>query len=350
MEKEIRYITFGACDFDDYIEIPQPIQNTNKKGLVEFGTDNRFPQYLYECYSNCSLLQSLCNGLTDYVCGNGITDDQLDELKVNDTMTLSELVKKTTLDYTIFGAFAVQVVRNHVGRVVQINYLDVQKCRLSEDENTVYVNSNWDKWSRNTIEYKRWSSTQDYPDSIFYFKSPKSRSTYGMPIWSSAIKDIQTDIEITQFHLSTIQNGFFSPFIINMNNGEPTEERGHEIEREIVKKFTGTKKAGRFILSFNNSKEQAADIVGVPSDNFDQKYNALSDKVKENILTSFRASAQLFGVSSQATGFSAIEYKNSFALFNTTVVQPMQREVERAYKMLGFDFTLDGFKVEFDEE
>ena len=134
-----------------------------------------------------------------------------------------------------------------------------------------------------------------------------------------------------------------------MNNGEPTEERGHQIERDIVKKFTGTKNAGRFILSFNNSKDQAADIVGVPSDNFDQKYNALSEKVKENILTAFRASAQLFGVSSQATGFSSIEYKNSFALFNTTVVQPMQREVERAYKMLGFDFTLDGFTVEFDE-
>ena len=347
----IKQMTFGCC-IDKPIEQPLPIETLNKKGYVDFGEDNQYPQFLFDCYSQCSLLQSLCNGVTDYVCGNGFEERDLEDMRVSKSETLEGLVKRCTLDYVIFGAMAVQCTLSKTGLPLEWNYVDVQKVRLDDEDKKVYIHSKWDRYSRNIIVYDRYDTQKAHPTSIFYFKNPKSRGIYGLPIWSSAVKDVQTDIEITQFHLSTIQNGFFSPFIVNMNNGQPSEEDADRMEQRITDKFVGSRNAGKFILSFNNSKDNAADIVGIPSDNFDQKYNALSEKVKENILTSFRASSQLFGVSSQSTGFSSIEYQDSYALFSATVIKPIQHEIERAFDMIlpeTYHFHLRDFVVKFND-
>ena len=51
--------------------IPNPKETEDKsKGFVTFGEGNNYPAFLYDCYSECSILQSIINGLIDYVCGN----------------------------------------------------------------------------------------------------------------------------------------------------------------------------------------------------------------------------------------------------------------------------------------
>lgn len=342
-----KHLIFSGTD----IVVPKPVEEVQRgKDLVTFGEDNKYPQFLFGLYSDCSLLQSLVNGTSQYISGNGFTNEELDSVVTNQTgETLYDLAQKISLDYILFGAFSVQVRRNAFGDIVSLDYVDVQKVRLSDDGKTVYYNSKWERYAKDIKTYKRFNPKEKYDNSILYFRCPMSRGVYGLPIWGSAIKEVQTLVEISTFHLSSIKNGMHNPFCISFNNGTPTDEEQREIEELINEKFSGSSNAGKFLLAFNESKENALTIESLPDDNFDQKYLALKTTATESLMTAFRASAQLFGVSSQQTGFSSIEYQQAFALFNTTVVKPLQRQIEQAFAMLGYEVEFAQFEVDFED-
>lgn len=331
--------TFGSVDgrtLENYIPTEKMSRN-----VVLFGEDNQFPQHLFNLYSDCSLLQTLCNGTADYIAGNG-TAEEIDP-------AIYDLIRKVTLDYTIFGAFAVQVRRNTYGDIISLDYIDVQRVRLDETGEVVYYNKDWGRYTKEVRKYDRYREGSLSDNAIFYYKSPLARGTYGLPLWSSSLREAQTLVEITKFHLAAIVNGLHSPMIINFNNGQPTDEEKQIIESRIKDKFCGTDAAGRFVLAFNESKDNGVEIAGVPDNNYDTKYSTLKENATQSLLTSFRASAQLFGVSSQQTGFSSIEYQESFALFNSTVIGPLQRQIERAFSQLGITFHLLPFNVDFTQ-
>lgn len=341
--KEKKKFNFAFVGVSSSEGVPQPIEQVDKKkGMVTYGEDNRFPQYLYSLYNECSMLQSLCNGTADYVCGSSIEPQLKQEYE--------ELIRKTVLDYIIFGAFCVQIRRNEFGGIVAYDYIDVQRVRLSEDEKEAYYSKNWDKYARDVRVYETYNGKPTQSNSLFYFKNPLSKGLYGLPIWSSALTEVQTLKEISQFHLASIQNGLHAPMVISFNNGIPTDEVKHEIEDKINTKFSGSKNAGKFLVNFNESKDNGLEIQSVPDENYDSKYLSLKENSTNALLISFRASAQLFGVSTQATGFSSIEYQNSFALFNATVIAPMQRQIERAYSEIGINMEFTPFHVEFEGE
>lgn len=337
--------------FGNDIVVPKPVEEVQRgKDMVTFGETNQYPQFLFGLYSDCSLLQSLVNGTSQYISGNGFTNDELDSIVVNPSgETLYDLSQKISLDYILFGAFSVQVRRNAFGDIVSLDYVDVQKVRLSDDGKTVYYNSKWERYAKDIKTYKRFNPKEKYDNSILYWKNPLGRGIYGLPIWSSAIKEVQTLTEISTFHLASIKNGLHSPMAINFNNGVPTDEEQREIEELINEKFSGSSNAGKFLLSFNESKENSMTIDSVPDENYDQKYLSLKTTSTESLMTAFRANAQLFGVDSQQTGFSNIEYKSAFALFNTTVVKPIQRQIQQAFAMLGYEVEFNQFEVDFEE-
>lgn len=344
-----KQLNFMICRPDCDIPVYMPVETVQRNGMVSFGEDNQFSQHLYEHYSDCSLLQSLCNGTAQYVAGSGFADEEQTNRKVNKRETLWQLLQKIALDYEVFGAFALQVRRNTFGDVVALDYVDVAKVRLDEDESKVYVSATWQKYTKDVKTYELYSGDRKQNNSIYYFKNPMSKGAYGLPCWSSALKEAMTLTEISQFHLSSIQNGLASSFILNFNNGTPTDEEQSQIEEKIQEKFGGSRNAGRYMLSFNESKENGVDIQAIPQDNFDSKYMNLKETSQESLMTAFRAPAQLFGVSSQSTGFSSIEYKNAFKLYNKTVVEPIQRMFEQVFDELGFEVEILPFEIEFDE-
>lgn len=339
-------ITFSVIENEDNA-IPEPIEKSvSGKDYLFYGEDNLYPELLFGCYDNCTMLQSIINGLSDYIAGSGITED-FDVTSKGDKC--SELLKKVALDYIIFGAFSIQVRRNSYGDVVALDYVDVSKIRLSEDEKTVYYCRKWSKYARDIRKYDRWDKGLKQSNSVFYYKNPKSRGVYGTPIWKAAIEDALTAIEITHFHYSAIRNNFVPSAVVNFNNGVPTDEQQDEIEAKLNEKFSGSSNAARLLVSFNDNKDSAVTVERLSEDGFDSKYQALRDSVRDNMLTAFRASGQLFGVLPEQTGFNSVEYLNAFALYKETVVKPLQQEIEDAFKRLGYDITLNEFVVEFKD-
>jgi capsid portal protein len=213
----------------------------------------------------------------------------------------------------------------------------------------VFYCRKWSKYARDIRKYDRWDKGLKQSNSVFYYKNPKSRGAYGLPIWKAAIEDALTAIEITHFHYSAIRNNFVPSAVVNFNNGVPTDEQQDEIEAKLNEKFSGSSNAARLLVSFNDNKDSAVTVERLSEDGFDSKYQALRDSVRDNLLTAFRASGQLFGVLPEQTGFNSVEYLNAFALYKETVVKPLQQEIEDAFKRLGYDISLNEFTVEFQD-
>lgn len=310
---------------------------------VSWGKDNRFPQDLYDMYQNSAILQSVINGTADYVFGSGVIS-AFDV--VNDKYeTLEDVVKKCVFDYLIFGGFAVQLMYKG-GKVESIYWLDFQKCRRSDDEKKVFYSDDWGKYARKALEYKAWTPDTDKGTCIFYYKGHKTRGIYPVPMYIGALKSVKISTEISNFHLNNITKGFASNAIISFNNGEPDDDTKARIEKDVKEKFCGTDNAGSFLLLFNESKENACEIAKIQDDKFDLKYDALSKSVKEDIFIAFRATPTLFGLPNENNGFSKQEYRESFELYNKTVVVPIQKDFERAFRTMGFVIKFKTFQLD----
>ena len=314
---------------------------------VSWGKDNKYPQDLYYLYENSAILQSVINGTADYVFGGGVIS-AFDV--VNDkNETLEDVVKKCVFDLLIFGGFAVQLMYKG-GKAEAVYWLDFQKVRKSEDERKVYYCDEWGKYNKKCLEYNAWTPGTDKGTCIFYYKGHKTRGIYPVPMYVGALKSVKISTEISNFHLNNIVKGFASNAIISFNNGEPDDDTKARIEKDVKEKFCGTDNAGSFLLLFNESKDNAAEIVKIQDDKFDQKYEALSKSVKEDIFIAFRATPTLFGLPNENNGFSKQEYLESFELYNRTVVVPLQHDVERAFKSIGFVIKFKTFQLDENVE
>lgn len=310
---------------------------------VSWGKDNRFPNDLYDMYQNSAILQSVINGTADYVFGSGVIS-AFDV--VNDKYeTLEDVVKRCVFDLLIFGGFAIQLMYKG-GKVEAMYWLDFQKCRKSEDEKKVYYSDDWGKYAKKALEYNAWTPDTDKGTCIFYYKGHKTRGIYPVPTYIGALKSVKISTEISNFHLNNITKGFASNAVISFNNGEPDEDTKARIEKDVKEKFCGTDNAGSFLLLFNESKDNACEIAKIQDDKFDLKYDALAKSVKEDIFIAFRATPTLFGLPNENNGFSKQEYLESFELYNKTVVVPLQKDIERAFRSFGFIIKFKTFKLD----
>lgn len=320
------------------------------KQYMYYGEDNQYPLFLSNLLDKSTTLGTCISGLSDYVYAHGIEDSELGERVINKNgETFNEVLHKLVIDYISYGAFCMQVIGNDFGEPLHIYYLDVRKVRLSEDGKKVYFSKKaFGKYSKVDAVYDRFNGMK-MKNAVMYFKRPTSKTFYGRPMWHSSLKSVMTDVEIANYHYSSIVNNFAPSAIVNFNNGMPSEDIQDEIERKLTDKFAGSENAARLLVSFNDDKEHATEIERFSEDNFDTKYEALSKNVRDNILASFRASGALFGIMPEQTGFNSVEYQSAYTLYKQTVVVPIQQEIEAAFKKIGINIKFTEFVVDFGD-
>lgn len=299
------------------------------KNYLFYGHDNDFPQYLWNLYLNSAIMQGIVNGTIDYVSGNEVVSELMEINKEGDTIT--DLIRKITTDYMVYGGFAVQILRDFNGNISELYWLDVKELRMDSNEKFVYFSKEWNKYGSKAVKYELFNPLEKQSNSIFYYKGHLSRGVYPVPRYIGALAAIETSTEIGKFHLRNILNNLSSSALINFNNGVPSASDQKEIEKKVREKFTGADNAGKFILSFNDNKESAATIERLAEDKMDEKFNTLKKSVTDEIFIAFRAQPALFGMRMENTGFSLVEFEESFNLYNKTVVIPIQNDIKRCF-------------------
>lgn len=318
------------------IPVMEEVKITGKK-YMGFGKDNQYPQYLFSLYRNSTILQSVINGIVDYAVGQGVKSLFLSEQVNTDGETWDDIMKNLVLDFMVTDGFAINVLRDAENRISELYWLDVSKVRLSEDGLTGYYSENGFNWGDKPQELPIFDPKQKQKSSIFYYKG-SSRGLYPIPRWSGAIKAVETSCEISNYHLNSILNNFNPAAIISFNNGVPDKTTQEAIEKKINKKFVGSDNVNRFILSFSESGENQTTVQTLGTDNADAKFHTLKDSIQEEIFIAFRATPALFGLNPENNGFSKQEFLESFQLFYKTVIEPIQKTLNKSFGKI-FDTT-----------
>lgn len=318
------------------IPVMDEVKITGKK-YMGFGKDNQYPQYLFSLYRNSTILQSVINGIVDYAVGQGVKSLFLAEQVNTDGETWDDIMKNITLDFMVTDGFAINVLRDAENRISELYWLDVSKVRLSEDGLTGYYSENGFSWGDKPQELPIFDPKKKQKSSIFYYRG-SSRGLYPIPRWSGAIKAVETSTEISNYHLNSILNNFNPAAIISFNNGVPDKATQEAIEKKINKKFVGSDNVNRFILSFSESGENQTTVQTLGTDNADAKFHTLKDSIQEEIFIAFRATPALFGLNPENNGFSKQEFLESFQLFYKTVIEPIQKTLNKSFGKI-FDTT-----------
>lgn len=340
MDNKTEKLSFSIFDSTAKV-IPTFVEKENSgKPYLNYGVDNRFPNYLWELYLRSAILQSIVNGTADYTGGNGIvykdvpSIQRLKEEANKDGETLDDIIKKAIVDYLIFGGFSLQIINNKLGEINEIYWLDFRNVRLNKEGDKVYYSEDWIKHSNDYVTYDIFNPEIKSGSSVFYFNGHISRGVYPIPRYNGALSAIETSTEISKFHLNSILNNFSGNFIINFNNGQPSQDVQEEIERKVKAKFTGADNAGKFMLAFNDSKENGVTVERIQDDNFDKKYENLRTDTYKEIFVAFRAIPQLFGYNLENDGFNTQEYESAFLLYYQTIVIPIQKDMTRCFNRI----------------
>lgn len=354
MENKIEYpnpkvnYQFAAINPYSVIDHPLPDESKSGKGFVNYGTNNDYPNFLWGLYNDVTTLRSLIDGCVDYVSGEGVVIG--DNTEIDDELT--ELYRGVALDKYVFGGYCIEALRDSRGEVCKLNYIPFDRVRTSEDKKTLYYSPDFTKKSGRvrTIEVPAFDKENPAPRSFFYHS--KSRTgVYPTPIWGSAINAALIEAKVNEFHLNGITNGFTSSAIVTFCNGVPEDEQKREIEKNFNEKFSGSENAGRIVIAFSPDKDHSAEIQSLQTEDYGEKYKSCVERAREELFIAFRATSNLFGLQKEGVGFNTQEYSDSFALFNKTVISPVQKEIEKNLsELLGKEVKVIPFKINFESD
>jgi hypothetical protein len=318
---------------------PSIVEQTNKD-WVEYGADNNYYQYLIDLYYSSPTNNACIKGKADMIYGYGPevvkADRHLKGYLDFKTIFQNEEVKKCVMDLTMLGMCAFQIVKSKDGKkYVRAYHFPMQTLRpqkandKGEIEKWFYC-ADWSKLKKGQKpkEFAAFGYDDNAKECMMVIKPYSTGNFYfAPPDYQGGTQYCELEGEISNYHLNNIKNGLAPSMLINFNNGEPSEEIKDAIEAQINAKFGGSSNTGRAIVSFNESKDSAADITPVALSDAADQYQFLSTECIDKILLAHRiTSPLLFGVKNSGNGFSsnAEELKTASILFDNIVIRPFQ--------------------------
>ncbi len=335
---------FMAVNKADYA-LPVVKENKASGGYLTYGEENDYPNYLLNLFANSALHAAIVSGKVDYVIGNGLASEsgntkiQAFIEKCNSKGdSLNDVFRKCCYDYMIFGGFALQVVYQKLGgKIAEVYYVDMAKLRHNINCDKLKYSKDWGVKNRvKVLEYDRYDENDPTGTKIYYYNGEATRDQYPVPAYIASIAAIETDIEISNFHLNGIKNGMFPSIMINFKNGQPdTEEAEIALERKINAKLGGTSKTGKMLMTFSDSGTDAPSITPIQQPDLDKRFIILQDSIRDKIFIGHRIAAPiLFGITSTGKLGNTEEYNQGYQIFEKAYIKPTQKILLRIFNRI----------------
>ena len=320
---------------------PSIIEQKNKD-WVQYGDDNNYYQYLIDLYHGSPTNNACIKGIADQIYGKGLevtsTSRNLPGYIEFKTMFAADDLRAVIMDLKMLGQASFQLVKSKdKKKYVKAKHFPQQtlrpaKCNDKGEIEKYYYYPDWANIKRGTqpTEIRAWGYDESSNECILTIKPYSTGSFYFAPVdYQGGTQYANLEAEISNFHINNIMNGLAPSMLINFNNGQPPAEVKDTVEAQIKSKFGGSSNAGRFIISWNDGKDSAADITPVQLSDAHNQYQFLSSESMQKVMISHRVVSPLLLGIKDGTGFgnNADELKSASILFDNVVIRPFQRLV-----------------------
>ena len=295
----------GFTKFDIFnIGVPEKIrENVDLKSIrtpfIPFGDDNLFPQFLAEIKRQSPTHRAILGQKKILSIGKQFaSEDPLVQKFINDVNTgesMREVYGRLMDDYYSFGNAFLQIVQHEAG--VNLYHIDATKCRISKNQQHVYIHPNWAKYN---------SSKEDtvivpvYPNferktAIIHFKDYEPTfNYYGLPDFVASLEWLAIDWELQSYNHSKFKNNFTPSAIVEIN-GDMGEEEAEQLVKDAQKRWTGKGNNSKILFLVKNGDTSPANVT-VLSDNSDGSFMELQRLTSQNIITSHRWQPAMSGI------------------------------------------------------
>ena len=321
---------------------------------IKYGEDNLYPNKLIDLAGKSALHNAIISSKVDACKGMGLEYDGEPDAKTdaflqtaNAYESMNDVYFKTAYDLTIFSGYAIEVILSKDRKsIAEVYHMDFSKIRCGkvDDKNqvpTYWYSKDWSQYRK--AEYKptpipAYSKTSKEPRQLIYFKEYRPGvEYYPLPSYIGAISYVEIDVEIANFHLSHIKNGMTPSILLNFTNGQPTDDERRVIKNQIRDAYTGTDNAGKFMLTFSDSKDTAPTVETISPAQLDKQFIQLQSQVLANILAGHKVTSPLLvGIRGEGGGLgnNAGELEAAFQLYNNQVIAPMKEQLLYSFNII----------------
>ena len=315
------------------------IEEVHNKEWVSFGFNNDYFDNLIDRYVDSPTNGRCINGIIDMIYGRGLESTNSD-LFPADYVRMKQLlrpreVKRLVNDYKLLGQGAMQITYNKAKtKILKVSHFPMETLRAEKATDgqikAYYYHPSWKKY-KSSDSPKRiptfGNGSKGQVNELYVFKPYRSGFYYYATVdYQACLQYAELESEVSNYHISNIQNGLQPSLFVNFNNGVPNAETQASIEQKINQKFSGSSNTGKAIIAFNESAETKADIEAIHLPDAHAQYQFLSDEAREKIMLGHGiVSPILLGIKDN-TGFgnNAEELRTASVLMDNVIIRPLQ--------------------------
>lgn len=337
---------------------PLPIEVNQNKGsdkIVLYGANNLYPNFLLSLFENSPMHNGIISDKLYYILGDGIvektTGNKFNPM-VNAVDNLEELVNKIVIDYIIFGYFGLEVVYNALGDAIEYIHIAANEIRSNRSSEMFQVCEDWFANSRNVLSFDRWKKGKNIEgkSTLFFYKkyNPSIQKVYPKPEYNAAIRSLETDLAIRDFHLNNIKNGFSVSSLITFYGATLQPEMKAQFQKKLEQAYSGEDGA-KFIIDYVRDGATPANVQNISANDWDKAYELVRNCVQEDILAAHSMPAILYGQSQEGKmGGSGAEFETAYEKFKILYVKGKRNEIESGLNKV---FASAGFpEIEFKDK
>ena len=351
IKNHIKSIEFSAANLPTFEEV------INNKEFVYWGSDNLWPQHSIDLYNYSSILRAALNSIRDGVIGKDmlVNGEPANLVLANSTESVYDIYKKIVVDSVIHNGFSLNTVKRKDGEgIAEFYHMDISKIRsgkvdIQDRVKSYYYCPDWSNTRKYTpVELPAFNLMDEEPSQVYFYKTYQPAQFY-YPVneWISARMAAEIDVEIKNYHLNNLRNGYHSGVVFSMNNGVPGEEERSAIYRHLEDRYTSTNNSGALIVTFSDDKEHEPTITPFANNATPDMFIQLNDMVNQTILSSNRISnPALLGIQTAGQLGNKDQYKEGYEHFLETVVIPIQEKLIRELEKILFFQTKEYKKIE----
>ena len=312
---------------------------------IKFGEYDNFPNHLVELYNNSSIHETCVDAIVEAIKGDGLVAEPSFVLdKANHSGdTWNDIFTRVAKDYYLFGGFYLEIIWNKLRtKISEVYHIPFTSVRAKEANHRGYCEGYFisHEWG---IEEYGWrtevgdavylpsynpAKKKDEPSQLYAHKTYRPlQRYYPLPPYVGALKVVELDCEIDNWHVSNIKNGLApSVAITTFTNG--TEEDRRTIENQLRTQYGGSSNAGQLFYMDVPDIERKPIIEPIPQNGADGYYTTINDMVVQKILTAHRiTSPMLLGIKTEGQLGGAQEMLDAYTLFLNMVIKPYQQEI-----------------------
>lgn len=317
------------------------VKEKNKDWVLN-GDGNSYYDHVNFLFTGSPTNAAVINSMSELIYGDGLRSVGASEHPEDYARMLAILrpsdARKLVMDLKRTGQCAMQIIRAKVGNAItNIYHIPIEKIAPEKRDKNGDIPKYWycEDWTDTKKNPPKSHPNFDIGDNegtrpkseIKVVQLYQAGSNYfSLPDYVAAMPYAEMEIEIANFYVSHIQNGLSFGHVVNFNNGVPDDQTKDELERKVKGKLTGSKNAGRVIVSFNDNQEAATTIDTVESNTNHEQWQYLTEESRQQIITGHRVtSPMLLGIKDNTgLGNNADEIVKSSVIFQKTVVGPFQ--------------------------